>query len=99
MYYEADYAFGTMENFTKSGDGFDVAFGLTAYDSNQTLTEDSSYGDLKAYHYGWNENYGTNKDELKTEACSKKDLNLSEEKSETMYNVHEIYSVSVNTYW
>ena len=42
----------TEEPFTTE-DGFNVAFALSAYDSEQEFIEDPDYGTLKAYHYEW----------------------------------------------
>ena len=41
-----DYKFG-------ADDGFFVAAALTAYDSNEEITEEERYGELVIEHYGW----------------------------------------------
>ena len=45
-YFDSDFKF-------KTEDGMMIAFGLTAYDNDFEVTEDETYGQLKAYHKSW----------------------------------------------
>ena len=75
-----DSFFGSDFEFSTSN-GLMVAFGLTAYDSNQEPIEDQSYGQLKAYYKTWGmpgDPPGVNWQEMPTKPCSRGQLGLSD---------------------
>ena len=99
-------SFFTEESFT-TGDGFSVAFALSAYDSEQDFIEDPDYGTLKAYHYEWGfeDTQGSRWTQIETRSCTEEDLNLNEDADEVnkdseskMYSLHEKGKYSVAYY-
>ena len=71
--------------------GFDIAFALTKYDSNQFSTDDPTYGQLKVYANGWGleGEKGSWETPLKTRKCTKNELRVDgTEKGARFWKVH-----------
>ena len=78
---EQDY-FNSSSVFS-SNDGFKVAFAITAYDSNQTITEDPSYGVVQAKYRSWGDEIVSKEQaELTTHPCSEQELGLTAQTNE-----------------
>ena len=76
--------FSQEEEFTTEVDGIMFAFGITAYDSNQEIIEDPTYGTLKAYYKTWGlGESGTNFEPLATSQCTRAQLGLPKEDGDT----------------
>ena len=67
------------EAFT-SDDGFNIAFGLSAYDNEAEWIEDEDYGSLKAYHYRWGfeGEHGSTWTEIPSRNCTRKEFYLDD---------------------
>ena len=67
-YYDTDHEF-------TEDDDLMIAFGITAYDSNQEPIEEAQYGLLKAYFKTWGGLYegssGVHFQELETKQCTR----------------------------
>ena len=84
-YFDADYVYNAR-------DGWRVAFGLTAYDSNSdNATLDESYGTVNAYIKTWGEvdSQGeavpTYFRKLETEPCREEDINFNNDEDQDSY--------------
>ena len=78
MYSVLDSHYSTDHEFT-TDDGLMLAFGLTAYDDNQEVIEDPTYGTLRAYYKSWGikkENTGIDFELIETDACTRAQLGL-----------------------
>ena len=75
-----DAHFDQTYEFTQES-GMDVAFAITAYDSNRDPIEDPQYGVLKAYYKTWglSTGKGVQWTELADEYCTKQELGLNNE--------------------
>ena len=72
-----------VSNFT-SVNGFNIAVGFTAYDTNTEWILDPTYGELVFNHYSWllddDGNISENFTPIKTHNCSKEELGLTEDR-------------------
>ena len=66
-YYSADHTF-------TSEDGFELAFGITAFDSNQEPIDDPRYGRLNAMYVSWGTSAGTIYESLDMHNCTREEL-------------------------
>ena len=75
-----DAHFDQTYEFTQES-GMEVAYAITAYDSNQEPIEDPRYGILKAYYKTWglSTGKGVQWTELADQYCSKQELGLNDE--------------------
>ena len=97
------------EEFTSEVDGIMFAFGITAYDSNQEIIEDPTYGTLNAYYKTWGLGEpGVNFEPLLTSQCTRAQLGLPEEDDDTesdysvpplFYDFHQNGINDVNFYY
>ena len=53
IYSQVEDGFFNSSHIFSSSEGFRVAFAITAYDSNQTITEDPAYGIVVAKCRSW----------------------------------------------
>ena len=65
--------------------GFNIAVGFTAYDSNTEPILEPSIGELVFNHFTWGEmedgTYGTTKPKIETHPCTREELGLTEDRS------------------
>ena len=53
IHWQVEEGFFNSSHVFSSSDGFKIAFAITAYDSNHTITEDPTYGRLVARYRSW----------------------------------------------
>ena len=83
IYQQVEDGFFNSSHIFSSSDGFKVAFAITAYDTNQTITEDPTYGKVIAKYRSWGDEITSiQKGELETHSCSESELGLTEQKDE-----------------
>ena len=76
-YFDTDYEFNTDS-------GLQIAFAITAYDSNREPIEQPEYGELKAYYKSWGimDTNDVHFEELQTDYCTREQLGLFEDADE-----------------
>ena len=71
-HFDKDYEFDS----DKLGNGFQVAFGFTAYDDNYEMLHDPQYGELKAVRKAWSGDEFTEYKEIQFRPCTDEELGL-----------------------
>ena len=96
-HYDESYIF----DLDKKDNGFQIAFGITAYDDNQEMIDDPDYVTIHARLKEWgNDGMGTTFTELPIRPCTRDDLGLDvENKSTKFYPAHKNSEVFMNYYW
>ena len=100
-YFQDDYAFDLQKY------GWNVAFGLTAYDSSSSqIPLDPSYGRLVAFQKSWGhpeDNGKVNFRELKLRPCSRNDINFDGDESDNssykFYKPSQEYRADVERFY
>ena len=69
---DAEYEF----DLDKLGNGFQIAFGWTAYDNNYEMLDEPEYGELKAIMMTWNGDEGFNIYDVPFRPCTDEELGL-----------------------
>ena len=91
-YFNSSYVFS-------SDDGLRFAFGITTYDSNQEVTEDLDYGEIKAKLYSWGLNdtgmYGEG--QITTHPCTEDELGITGNSS-SFWQLHPVNKDDVEYY-
>ena len=97
MYYTPDDEF-TFDN------GFNIAAGFTAYDSNPEPILDPTIGEVVFNHFRWGPepdgSYITERKRIPDHPCSREELGIEEDRSNSMFMpVYESSKGEVDFYW